>query len=135
MGVLRFEVGLVGIRDGRVFCTKNAAADDETLARGPVTRLREPQGPRAGPAALGAEGLPPRGNDTGYERDASLPLQRGARVRPLQGAGARVPGRRGVLVFFAHHSYSLAEDNRPSNSIDNPWLNIKVKPGPVTAGS
>ena len=46
-----------------------------------------------------------------------------------------MPGRRGVLVFFAHHSYSLAEDNRPSNSIDNPWLNIKVKSGPVTAGS
>ena len=46
---------------------------------------------------------------------------------------------RGVLVFA--HSYLLAEDNGPGNSISanitlkNRWRNIEVESGPVTANS
>ena len=78
---------------------KNSRCVRHWLISTQVARLCQPQGPRAGPEALGTQGLPPRGNDPGHEGDAAVPMQRGARVRPLQGAGARVPGGRGVLVL------------------------------------
>ena len=124
---------------GRVGGAQDAAQNHETVTGIPVTRLRESQGPRAGPPALGAQGLPFGSNDPGHEGDAPVPLQRGARVRPLQGAGARVSRGRGVLVFA--HSYLLAEDNGPGNSISanitlkNRWRNIEVESVPATIES
>ena len=79
---------------------KTPPQDHETVARRPChASSRTTSDLARALTALGAGEPPPRWNDPGHEGDAPVPLQRGARVRPLQGAGARVPGGRGVFVF------------------------------------